>query len=139
MAASYPEVLIVYGDLVFNQYAIKNLRGSSKVVVDTNNFFKKEEVGVVLSHNNYVTNMSFGIDTKWAQIAYLSGKELNLFKNISTKKECCHWFGYEGLNYVIENGGRIECYRHKLMKIFEIDAARDLEKRIDIWVVWLIQ
>ena len=36
--------------------------------------------------------------------------------------------GYEGLNYVLDNGGKIEAIKQKSMKIFEIDSARDLEK-----------
>ena len=127
-ASSFDEVIIAYGDLIFNHKAIKDLRGNSKVVVETNGFMKKEEVGVVLSSDNFVTNMSFGIDLKWGQIAYLKEKELEIFKQISTQKECKNWFGYEGINYVIENGGKIESFDHKSIRIFEIDGAKDLEK-----------
>jgi len=128
MAASFDEVLIVYGDLVFNHRAVKELRGNSKIIIDANGFMKKEEVGVVISSDNCITNMSFGIDTKWSQITYLKGMELEIFKDISTRSECKNWFGYEGINYIIDNGGRIESVSHKLIKVFEIDGVKDLEK-----------
>lgn len=128
MAASCDEVLIVYGDLIFNHSAVKGLRGNSKIIIDANGFMKKEEVGVVVSSDGCVTNMSFGIDSKWSQIAYLKDKELEIFKDVSTKNECKNWFGYEGINYVIDNGGRIESLSQKLMKIFEVDGVKDLEK-----------
>tara|TARA_Y100001973_G_C5206132_1_gene341653 strand:- start:2795 stop:3535 length:741 start_codon:yes stop_codon:yes gene_type:complete len=121
------EVMIVYGDLIFNENAIRNLRGSSKVVVDNSNSLKKEEVGVV-QNKNTITNFSFGVEPKWAQITYLTGKEMQIFKEISTKKETSQWLGYEGLNYIIEKGGIIEAHHPKSMKIFEVDVAKDLEK-----------
>jgi len=121
------DVMIVYGDLIFNENAIRGLRGSSKVVIDNTKSLKKEEVGVV-ENKGTATNFSFGIDLKWAQIAYLTGKEMQIFKEISIKKETSQWLGYEGLNYIIEKGGSIEAHYPKSMKIFEIDVAKDLEK-----------
>ena len=121
------EVLIVYGDLIFNEAAIRNIRGESKVIVEDEGMMKKSEVGVC-QQEKMAINFSFGLDTKWAQISYLCGKELSLFKEVSLKNETSQWFGYEGLNYVLENGGEFQAVKQKSMKIFEIDSARDLEK-----------
>lgn len=122
------EVMVVYGDLIFNEHAIKNLRGScSKVIIENEGFLKKGEVGVVV-HEGSVTNFSFGLDTKWGQIVYLTGKELELFKQVSTKSETSQWLGYEGLNYVLDNGGTIECVAPRKMELVEIDVTKDLER-----------
>jgi len=121
------EVLIVYGDLIFNESAIRNLRGSSTVVIDDEGMMKKCEVGVCVQDKSAI-NFSFGLETKWAQISYLSGKELSLFREICLKSETSQWFGYEALNYVLENGGKIQAVKQKSIKLFEIDSARDLEK-----------
>ena len=121
------EVIIVYGDLIFNEAAIRNLRGASKVVVDNQNLFKKSEVGLTIEDKKAV-HFSFGLDVKWAQIAYLTGKELEIFKGVSIRDEASQWFGYEGLNYVLEKGGTLESIGPRNMKIFEIDSAKDLEK-----------
>ena len=121
------EVLIIYGDLIFNEAAIRGLRGSSRVVIDDADMMKKCEVGVCVQEK-FAINFSFGLDTKWAQISYLTGKELSLFREISLKNETSQWFGYEALNYVLENEGKIQAVKQKSIKIFEIDSARDLEK-----------
>lgn len=121
------EVMIVYGDLIFNEHAIKNMRGSSRILIDENGLLRKNEVGVVVQ-NGKVTNFSFGLDVKWGQIAYLTGKELELFKSISVKNETSQWLGYEGMNYILENGGEIESITGKNIELIEIDVAKDLEK-----------
>lgn len=121
------EVLIVYGDLVFNKHAIKSIRGISKVVAEDKGFFAKNEVGLTIQ-NKQVTNFSFGLETKWAQIAYLTDRELSLFKEISLRRDTSQWFGYEGLNYVIESGGKLRATKPRLMDIFEIDRIKDLKK-----------
>ena len=121
------EMILIYGDLIFNEHAIRNLKGSSKVVIDDRGFMDGDEVGLVTEGKN-VHNFSFGLETKWCQIAYLTGKEFKLFKESSLKDSTSQWFGYEALNYVLENGGEIEFVNPKLMKIFEVDAAKDLQK-----------
>jgi len=121
------EIMIVYGDLIFNEITIKNLKGSSSIVVDKKGFLKKSEVGIIVQDKKAM-NFSFGLDTKWAQISCLSGKELSLFKKISTRPDTSQWLGYEGLNYVLENGGEISAISPRTMKLIEIDTAKDLEK-----------
>ena len=121
------EILIVYGDLIFNEHAVRNLRGDSKVVVDCCGQMGKNEVGLIFNDKS-ITNFAYGLDSKWAQIAYLTEKELNIFKSISCKEQSSQWLGYEALNYIIDNGGSLQYTRPKLMKIFEIDTPKDLEK-----------
>jgi choline kinase len=126
-AVTSKEVLVVYGDLVFNQHTVNKLRGKSKIVAENSGFLKKSEVGIA-SHNDKVTNFSFGLDTKWCQIVYLSGKELDIFQYISFKKETKQWLGYEALNYIIKQGGQISVVFPKKMSIVEIDSIKDLDK-----------
>lgn len=127
-ATNTKEVMLVYGDLVFNEFAIKDILGKSKIIVDKKSLMGTEEVGITQDLENRVSNFAFGLELKWAQIAYITGKELELFRKIAIKKESSQWFGYEGLNYVIENGGQfMSCCPNK-MKILEIDTTKDLEK-----------
>lgn len=122
------EILVVYGDLIFNESLIKNIRGKSKVLMDTKNMMGKDEVGLTADPENKVSNFAFGLEQKWAQIVYVTGIELELLRHISIKKESSQWFGYEGLNYVIENGGELDSICPKQMKLLEIDTAKDLDK-----------
>ena len=122
------KILIVYGDLVFNEHAIKGIVGDeSKIVVDNNGHMDKREVGLVCEKNE-IKNFSFGLEKKWSQIAYLRGKELSLFKDVCCSKDTSQWFGYEALNRVIENEGNLFGFSNKKMKIVEIDIAKDLNK-----------
>ena len=121
-------VLLMYGDLVFNYKAIKGIHdGVSKLVVDTKGFFKDEEVGLLLSDDNVVTNLSFGLKHKWCQIAYLHGRELTYLEDITIQDNHEKWFGYEAINKVIEEGGRFAGSEPNGMRIFEIDSPKDLQ------------
>lgn len=126
-AAISESSLIVYGDLIFNNSAIRNLKGCSKIIADAYGQLNKDEVGLTIQ-NKQAMNFAYGLETKWAQIAYLTGRELKLFKEVSLNPDTNQWFGYEGLNYVIEKGGKMEVIRPRTMELTEIDCAKDLEK-----------
>ena len=126
------QVLVVYGDLVFNYKTISKIAdGQSKIVVDTRGRFGQEEVGV-LFNDKIITNFSHGLKSKWAQIAYLTGKELRLFEDIASSIETEKWFGYEVVNKVIDNGGEMMPVEPSGMKVVEIDSPRDLSKAIHL-------
>jgi len=138
-ACTSREIMIIYGDLIFNEYAIKGIRGpKSRAVVDDSQQMRRDEVGLNVLKDGEISNFAYGLENKWCQIAYLHGIELSIFEELSLKKERSQWLGYEGLNHVIENGGEIFSHKPKNMSIVEIDVIKDLEKiqkNIDIWVV----
>jgi len=121
-------VLIVYGDLVFNNVTVRGITsGLSAMLVDTKERFKDEEVGVQI-HDDVVTNLSYGLKHKWGQMVYLTGKELAIFEETIFNDETGNWFGYEVLNNVINRGGMFEAFEPPRMKIVEVDTVRDLEQ-----------
>ena len=123
-----PRVLIVYGDLVFNANAIRTLAtGPSALLVDSKNHFKAEEVGVQ-THEGVVTNLSYGLDTKWGQMVYLIDEELRLFETSVFNTETEKWFGYEVLNNVINRGGVFSAIEPQHMRIAEVDTPKELEQ-----------
>tara|TARA_R110000824_G_scaffold177357_7_gene356714 strand:+ start:532 stop:1275 length:744 start_codon:yes stop_codon:yes gene_type:complete len=127
-ACNRKHVLIIYGDLVFNYKTIKGLHdGVSKLLFDSKGFLNDNEVGMLVSEDKTVTNLSFGLKDKWCQIAYLHGRELKELENITIQDECEKWFGYEAINKVIENGGRFVGVEPNGMRIFEIDSPKDLQ------------
>lgn len=130
--ATQPNVLVVYGDLVFNKETVLNvtMRGSS-VIVDSKDRISDEEVGVTVVDNR-ITNFSYGLDVKWAQIAYLTGKELQLFKKAAWHKDHRRWLGHEGLNRVLDMGGKLRAIEPKGMQLVEIDSSRDIEKAMKV-------
>jgi choline kinase len=125
------DVLIVYGDLIFDKNLFPTINaersGGSAILVDTENKLNDDEVGVIVEGKN-ITNFAYGLKDKWGQIAYLTGKELDIFKKVASNPDCSQWFGYEALNQVINMGGKFTAIKPKKMTLIEIDSAKDLEK-----------
>lgn len=130
-ASTSHQALVIYGDLFFNKEAISHISdGESKILVDTAKTFSQDEVGFVTDETNKVTNFSYGLNRKWAQIAYLTGRELDLFKNICYNEDTVRWFGYEVLNETIEKGGKLETQEVSSSYVVDIDTQQDLQKAI---------
>jgi len=127
-AAINNDILLIYGDLVFNQHVLEGitLPNSSRLLVDNKGDIRKEEVGVV-SPNQVVTNVSYGIAQKWGQIAYFTGKETQLMRGVTCASKSHTWIGSELINAIIDCGGHMETIEHKKGKIIEVDSPKDLE------------
>ena len=118
--------LFIYGDLIFNVETIRNIADDkSCAIVDSKNNFKSEEIGVTIVDNN-ITNFAYGLDTKWAQIIFLTGKELEIFRELCFDRKRNKMYPFEIFNLVIDRGGVIEAREPKDMKIKEVDSLRDL-------------
>lgn len=122
-------IIILHGDLVFNNETITNLVGDqSKIVIENHNQINDEEIGVA-HHNNQVTNLAYGINPKWCQIAYLTGKELSIFERITLNHNMSKdWFFYEGLKRTIEKDGVLKTHTSSQIRITEIDSIKDFER-----------
>ena len=121
--------LFMHGDLWFNLDTIKNLKyDKSFIIVDTKKQFDSKEVGVTIDKNNKATFFSYGLDTKWCQIAFLTGKEFKIAKSIFQKFEQHDkkMLSFEILNKMISCGAVFHCYEPKNMKIIEIDRIKDI-------------
>jgi choline kinase len=126
------QLMLIYGDLVFNDKMIRNLgKGNSKVVVDTKGQMRTEEVGVVCNGNN-AENFAYTIDTKWCQLAFFNTNELEIFEKVVSEYSHKNWFGYEALNKVLELGGSFEIIEPKNGNIIEVDNIRHASKAINI-------
>ena len=107
--------------------------GKSKILVDSAKLFNPDEVGYGLDEKGRIANFSYGLPDKWAQISYLTGRELDLFKEICYNEDAVRWFGYEALNEVINLGGKIESHEIKTAKIVDVDTPQDLQKALKIF------
>jgi choline kinase len=124
--AAYDNVLIIYGDLIFNPETILDLTGSeSRAIIDTKGRFKNEEIGVTIVDGK-ITNFAYGLNAKWAQIIYLTGQELEFFKELCFDRKRCKMYPFELLNMVINRGGSIGVVEPDGMEIKEVDSLRDL-------------
>jgi choline kinase len=126
--ASHPNILIVYGDLVFNQQTISHLtKFETSIIIDTNDNINKDEVGVTIS-NEACLYFAYGLDTKWAQILMLTGKELEMFKEIITDKIKRKLQTFEILNQILDHGGKIKVVSPSEIQMVEVDTYADIEK-----------
>ena len=119
-------VLVVYGDLVFNNKAISELDYTVSCTSASEDDYRNEEVGCVIDDKNNITNMMYDLKDKWNQILYLQDKELLFFKEICQDRKNKKLFGFEVLNKVLDLGGKIKCVRNKEIKVIDIDTSKDL-------------
>lgn len=120
--------LFFHGDLYFNQDTLKRLDYSkSFIIIDKKKQMLDKEVGVTIC-NKKATILSYGLPTKWCQIAYITGKEYKILKNIFNKFDVMNkkLLSFEILNMMINMGAVFHCYEPKNMSILEIDCMKDL-------------
>lgn len=126
------KVVIIYGDLVFTPSMLKApLDIDSMLLFSSHGLMKDEEVGCSIQKTN-VEHMTYGQSTKWSQISYFTGKELQLLRKICYNKHNSMLFGYEAINKIINHGGKFKAYTSPKSKIIDIDTSKDLSKVKDI-------
>ena len=125
-AVKTERVLIVYGDLVFNELALSRMDYSTSCTSASNDEHRQHEVGCIVGANGNMVNMMYDLETKWNQILYLEGNELNLFKKICQERKNKKLFGFEILNKVIDCGGKIKCIVDDSIEVVDIDTSKDL-------------
>ena len=121
-------LLIIDGDLIFNTSTIKGITstGSSCVLVDSKNSLRQDKVGMTIVED-YITSFSFGLDQKWGKIAYLKGKEFDMFYRLCLDKKKNKMFTFELFNIMINDGCELQSYDPKGSVIKEIDSLKDLQ------------
>ena len=125
-ASAHNNVLIIYGDLIFNVYSIREITSSGTCVVfDSKNRFKEEEVGLTIVENK-VTTFAYGLPNKWSQIAYLEDGAFEMLKTLCADKRKNRLYLFELFNIIIENGFVMGAKEPKGMTIREIDSLKDL-------------
>lgn len=123
--------LIIHGDLIFNLASIRGLTsmGSSSVVIDSKGHLKPDKVGITVV-DNFITSFSFGLEKKWGKIAYLQGKEFEMFHKLCSDKRRNKMFTFELFNIMLNNGCTIRAFEPKGAAIKEIDSLKDLNNEV---------
>lgn len=122
-------ILFFHGDLYFNDKTLLECKyKKSFLLVDNKGMMKSKEIGVTIQ-NNKATILAYGLPTKWCQIAFITGKELRILKNILSKLRGSQkkLLSFEIINNMIAMGANFECYEPKDMSIVEIDCIKDLK------------
>ena len=119
-------ILIMYGDLIFNNIAITAPFDNESIAIISNDM-KTSDVGCTIN-NNYIQQMFYGIDNKWGQIVFITKQELSIMKTFCSNHSNHTKYGFESINYIIESGGKIKSHHAKKSIIFDIDTSLDLKK-----------
>lgn len=122
---SINNVLIIHGDVVFNQQALDIISNESATIVDTRNQISDADIGVTVV-NNKVCVFSYGLPTRWGHILYLTGKELDSFSRICKNRKQNKLFCWEALNSILKRGGKIKAVENKDQLISKLSRSREL-------------
>jgi len=122
-AATKDNVLIINGDLTFNNIALDKIaKHGSSIVVNEN--MGENEIGVT-TVDELATIFAYDLPLKWCNIVHLTGKELVAFKKICKDRERGRWYIFEALNQIIQKGGKLHVSCPKHMEINRIEKLKD--------------
>jgi hypothetical protein len=120
------KVLLMYGDLVCNDYTFKqSLNNKSMLFIDTSNTMTENEVGCTILDNK-IEHLIYDLPTKWAQIAYFVDMELELLKQITWNPISENYLGFEVINNIIDKGGRFIPAQPEGLQANDVDCTKDL-------------
>ena len=126
-ACTTERVLIIYGDLLFNNATFDNIiLEDSTLLLEKEGLFSESSVGCTYDENQYAEQLLYDLPNKWVQIAFFTKKELSLLKTTVWNREKDKLFGFEAINEIINKNGRIKTLIPKNMKIIDIDSSKDL-------------
>ena len=126
--SSMSSFMFIHGDILFDANCLNAEYSHSFIITDSKKMIGENEIGVTIVDNK-ASIMSYGLPTKWAQIAFFTGKELKILNGIFQRFEekDRKKLSFEIINEVISNGGVFHCYEPNKMKIKEIDTIKDIE------------
>lgn len=128
LRCSKNDVLVIYGDLIFNEYCITEMNLNKSSLLIGNNIMNDSEIGCTFNNEGFIENLMWDLEYKWGQISFFKGRELKMLKDICWNPDNYNLFGFEAINQIINRGGKfLKSYNEK-MKIIDIDTSKDLEK-----------
>lgn len=130
-AAISDHVLIIYGDLVFNEAALAVKFDESCLILDESQTMSNEEVGCV-TNNGIVENLCYDLPQKWGQIVYLQDRELWQMRQFCYNRANGKMFGFEAINHVIGAGGKFKAMFPPNSYIIDVDTVKDIAKAREI-------
>ncbi len=128
LRACSKEVLIIYGDLVFNEFCLKTMNFNKSSILVGNSIMNESEVGCIFNKGNQVENMMYDLPCKWGQMIFLKDKELSIFKEICWNPNNYNMFGFEAINLAINNGANFLACQNNKAKVIDIDSSKDLSR-----------
>lgn len=123
--APWLPLLIVYGDLVFNQHLLHSVDLYKSSVLIGEHDGREDEVGLTVV-DKQVTCFSYGLATKWSQVVTLMYPEQCMFVELMSERHRRKHFGYEVLNEMLNRGCLLTTTSNNKIRLVEIDSSRDI-------------
>ena len=127
LRATEKDVLVIYGDLVFNDKALEALNLNKSCTIVGNDIMDASEIGCSMNKDE-IKHMMYDLDTKWSQITFYRGKELGLLKKHCWSTDNERMFGFEIINKILESGGYIKGIEEKGIQVIDVDNSKDITK-----------
>lgn len=125
-ACSKSDILIINGDLWFNNKSIDIVHGETAAFVDSKFQISKDKAGVVVS-KDYITSFGYGMDTMWGQMVVLHSGDIEVFQKVCRDTKHAIIIS-EVFNAMISKGSEIKAVEPIKNKVVEIDTLKDLER-----------
>lgn len=132
LRATKRDVLIVYGDLIFNEKCIEEMNFNKSSLLAGEGIMSEDEVGCTFNKKGQLEHMMYDLKNKWGQMVFLKGNELKIFKKICFDRDNQNMFGFEAINKTISQGGVFYYSGHERAKVIDIDSSKDLERVSEI-------
>lgn len=121
-AVDRDDVVVIHGDMLFNEDALRGLKGGgSRVVADRSGQVAADKVGLTVA-GGWAVHFAYGLPAKWAQIARLSGREFEAFRGFVSHPSRKYFQTFEALNHVIDAGGVIRATEPRGLRVREFDG-----------------
>jgi len=127
-ACTTDNVVIIYGDLVFNYRALEVLNVQRSSLLTGKKVMKEEEVGCVVNEQQEIEHMMYGLPIRWGQIGFFTSKELAMLKRICWNSENYRMFGFEAINQIISARGKFKSCENDEVKVIDVDSLKDMSK-----------
>jgi|TARA_Y100000310_G_scaffold270418_1_gene284226 choline kinase len=125
-------LLIINGDLVFTENTIGSLSYDQSCVFVSNQSMGDGEVGCIINSKNNLENLMYDLPTKWCQIAYFEGEELEILKDVVWDRNNKKLFTFEVINKIIDRGGMFKCVDNPAVRVVDVDTSKDIKRAKDI-------
>lgn len=125
--AIHDDVLVVYGDIVFNDLVLGDelFCSGSAVMVDPLGSERRTEVGMTITDGR-VNHLDYGLALKWGHVSYLEGDVRERFESLLGEPRRRRQYTYEILNTIIDKGTPIAGISPSGSVLCEIDTCRDI-------------
>jgi len=121
----YDNLLIVYGDMLFDTPSIDIDTSNSCIVIDKHEKLRDKKVGVTVNEKNQVENFNYCLKLKWCDIIYIHKRHSLIFRRQVHNNKYYNCYLHEILNKMIDQ--KLTLRVHEATdNILEIDSRKDI-------------